>query len=80
MSKPENLPDNFIPYGYFYTQNKQSIDKDGPEQPIFYLRNIYEDQYEYFTVPSHILTYMENDLSSDNGEFRLRVFFDKIED
>lgn len=80
MSKPEKLPDNFIPYGYFYTQDNSTIEVEGPEQPIYYLRNIYEDQYQYFTVPSRILTYMEDDLSDDNGEFRLRVFYDKLED
>lgn len=55
------------------------------EQPINYLRNIYEDQYEYFTKATEIIVLEDpdsnvlNETDETNGEFRLRTFIDQVE-
>ena len=79
MSCPENLPDNFVPYGYFKTVDATTVTSSTHEQPIEYLRNMYEDQFEYFAKANKIIIYTSANLVADPGEFDLRVFYDKIQ-
>jgi effector-binding domain-containing protein len=80
MSFSEYFPDNFSPIGYFRTMNSEQVSLSGENHPIEYLRNMYEDQYEYFTKYNKIKVFISTDLSEDPGEFDLRVFYDKIKD
>ena len=79
MSAPETFPPNFVPYGYFRTMTSEQVGVSGGHQPIQYLRNIYEDQYEYFTKATNVVVHPSEDLSSDPGEFDLSVFYDKLD-